>query len=258
MGTITQLLNHARSELGTREGPNNHTEYAREAGHADNQPWCATFLVAMFRRNGMKLGNESAYTPSLAQSLKDQGCQISGPRRGCVVFYYFDSMGRIAHTGVVEAVRSDGTFETIEGNTDVAGGRTGGQVMRKLRSQYKTSFFMPKGYTTKPLTRLQKLQRALETDRDNIWGPDTERRALNMRAAGRTHLGRPNIRRDFNEKLVQSIVDVQQDGIWGPRTRSAFVGWLKGFQNFLGVRQTGYWDTATDRAFLAFRKRYHR
>ena len=76
------VLRHAATELGTVEGPNNATEYAAEAGHAPHQPWCATFLVAMFRRAGMRLPNESAYTPTMYQGLRREGCVIGGPERG--------------------------------------------------------------------------------------------------------------------------------------------------------------------------------
>ena len=68
--TADDVLYHAATEIGTVEGPNNATEYAAEAGHAPHQPWCATFQVAMFRRAGMQLPSESAYTPTMYQGLR--------------------------------------------------------------------------------------------------------------------------------------------------------------------------------------------
>ncbi len=50
VASSADVLHHAATEIGTVEGPNNATEYAAEAGHAPHQPWCATFIVAMFRR----------------------------------------------------------------------------------------------------------------------------------------------------------------------------------------------------------------
>ncbi len=141
MTTAQEVLNHARSELKTVEGPNNSTEFAAEADHANNQPWCATFLVAMFRRGGMRLPSESAYTPTMLNGLKHR--IINGPQVGALCFLYFASKGRVAHCGLVEAVRSDGRFYNIEGNTDKAGGRTGGRVMRQLRSRNGWTFVMP-------------------------------------------------------------------------------------------------------------------
>lgn len=139
MSTALTVLNFERAELGYVETPVNHTKYAGMAGHANGYAWCATFQVAMFRKAHMKLGNESAYTPSLYASLP----HITGPRVGALAFFYFPSEGRIAHVGLVESVRSDGRFVSIEGNTDVAGGRTGGRVMRKVRSTVNVHFAMP-------------------------------------------------------------------------------------------------------------------
>ncbi|MDR6783758.1 hypothetical protein [Pedobacter africanus] len=45
---------------------------------------------------------------------------------------YFPEKGRIAHCGIVEAIK--GSFIVcLEGNTNVAGSREGDRVMRKLR-----------------------------------------------------------------------------------------------------------------------------
>src|SRR5690606_16984634 len=46
----------------------------------------------------------------------------------------FPGMGRVSHVGIVEKVHGPRDITAIEGNTDAAGGRTGGKVMRKRRS----------------------------------------------------------------------------------------------------------------------------
>ena len=130
----TDLLDACRHELGYRERPGNRTKYAAEAGHADGQPWCATYLVAMARKVDLHLPSESAYTPAMAQGFRDDGRWFAEPRVGALVFFRWPELGRIAHVGIIEALRSDGRLITLEGNTDSAGRRTGGQVMRKVRS----------------------------------------------------------------------------------------------------------------------------
>ena len=50
MATVEQYLDEAASELRTTESPpgSNRTEFASEAGHANGQPWCATFLAVSY------------------------------------------------------------------------------------------------------------------------------------------------------------------------------------------------------------------
>lgn len=49
-----------------------------------------------------------------------------------VMGIYFPSKGRIAHCGIVTAVKGE-WIESTEGNTNVAGSREGDAVMKKLR-----------------------------------------------------------------------------------------------------------------------------
>ena len=94
MSTAEELVALAEGEVGTVESPagSNRTRYAAEAGHANGQPWCATFCVAMARRLGMRFGNESAYTPSLLGSMP-HGPE---PRLGALAFFDFpDSVHRV-------------------------------------------------------------------------------------------------------------------------------------------------------------------
>ncbi len=132
-GTRADFLYRLRKELGFVEGPNNWNPYAAEVGHANNQPWCASFVAAMAKRAGVALPSTSAYTPTMANGFKRIDRFDYLPRIGSLVFFEWPNMGRIAHVGVVEAIRDDGALVTIEGNTDSAGGRTGGRVMRQVR-----------------------------------------------------------------------------------------------------------------------------
>ncbi|HEX8004223.1 MAG TPA: CHAP domain-containing protein [Mycobacteriales bacterium] len=143
MTTAADVLNRARKELGYDEGPNNSNKFAPLAGHANNQPWCASFVVAMFRAAGLKLPSESAYTPAMAQGFQKAGCWSTKPSVGAVVFFKWPSMGRIAHVGIVESVRPDGSIVTIEGNTNKKGSRTGGSVLRMARRANIAGYGIP-------------------------------------------------------------------------------------------------------------------
>lgn len=131
------IIAAAVGELGYTESPagSNRTKYAKEAGHANGQPWCATFVVAMARRVGVKLPSESAYTPTMAAGFKSL---TKLPQPGDIAFFDFpDSKRRIQHVGIVESVNfAKATVTCIEGNTSpgTAGSQdNGGGVYRRTR-----------------------------------------------------------------------------------------------------------------------------
>ena len=41
---IEAVMKAARDEIGYHEGANNANKFAKIAGHANNQPWCATLI----------------------------------------------------------------------------------------------------------------------------------------------------------------------------------------------------------------------
>lgn len=147
MATVEDVLTVARRQIGFIEGPNNGNPYAAVASHADHQPWCASFVVACFKRAGQHLPGTSAYTPTFAQAFKDAGRWSHHGQPGDVVFFQWPTLGRIAHVGIVESLNPDGSYVCIEGNTDVKGGRTGGRVMRQVRRSSIAGFGRP-AYTT--------------------------------------------------------------------------------------------------------------
>lgn len=99
--------------------------------------WCAMFVSWCADQAGA-LGTvipRHSYTPSGAEWFKSRGAWhdgAAGIRRGDVVYFDFGK-GRISHVGFVESTGSDGTFETIEGNTGAPDQRSGGCVARKRR-----------------------------------------------------------------------------------------------------------------------------
>src|SRR5205814_6457398 len=97
------------------------------------------------------------------------------------------------------------------------------------------------------LTKVQRIQIALEVDADNKWGAFTDSRAMTMRNASRAHAGRPsNVVRDFDVRVAQRVIDTDPDGVWGRLSQTALYAWIKSLQHILGVGVTGYWDKETD------------
>ena len=138
MSTADRFISEALREIGYTEAPpgTNRTKFAAEAGHADAQPWCASFVVAIARRTEVQLPSESAYTPAMATAFRKAQRLFDTPQSGDVAFFDFpDSKKRIQHVGIVESATA--THVTcIEGNTSrgSAGSQdNGGGVFRRKR-----------------------------------------------------------------------------------------------------------------------------
>jgi surface antigen len=129
----SRVLAVARKEIGYREGRNNDTKYGRWYPMNHNA-WCAMFVSWVASQAGASnIIPKHAWTPSGAQWFKDRGRYNKTPKKGAIVYFFWPSMGRIAHVGIVEAVKADGSIVTIEGNTSPNGGRTGDGVYRLVR-----------------------------------------------------------------------------------------------------------------------------
>lgn len=132
-GDLTKVFAAARANLGYKEGPGENQNKFSAYWHHPAEPWCADSAAYMLKQGNALDVTWSAFTPSFAKAYQDVGRWGHSPKIGAVVFFQWPGMGRIAHVGLVESLRPDGRIITLEGNTDVAGGRTGGQYMRKVR-----------------------------------------------------------------------------------------------------------------------------
>ncbi|MEU6033963.1 CHAP domain-containing protein [Actinomadura sp. NPDC047616] len=127
MPTADDLLRVARSQLGTAERSDGWTKYGaayetrkKVRGYA-RAAWCDMFVGwCADQIDALAIVGDFAYTPSHATWFRNHDRWGSKPRKGAIVF--FDWAGSrnipaIDHVGIVEAVRSDGSIVTIEGNT---------------------------------------------------------------------------------------------------------------------------------------------
>lgn len=166
--TADAVIAQARSEIGYTESPagSNRTKFAAEAGHANGQPWCATFCVAMARRCGGQVGNESAYTPSLYGSMT----HVSDPAVGDFAFFDFpDSTHRIQHVGIVVSATAS-TVTCVEGNTSAGSGGSqsnGGGVYERTRSRSVVVGFGRPAYSEEADMTPGESEALVET-RDNV------------------------------------------------------------------------------------------
>lgn len=155
MTSAGQVLDRARSQIGTVEARDGSNPYGKAYG-MDRVAWCAEFQWWCFTTaGGSALIPRTAYTPTFAAWFQGKGQASRTPRVGSLVFYDWpgDGVDRISHVGIVEAVNSDGTITTIEGNTTsgIAGNQSaGGGVWRRRRSQSAVVIYGHPAYSGTP------------------------------------------------------------------------------------------------------------
>lgn len=117
-----QVIEHARSWLGYTAGTNNVFGY-------DN--YCIAFVCACMKNVGIDFIN-TAWCDDAKYWAKEKGIWIDDPYAGQpgypIAFDFKPKNGVTNHFGIVESVRDDGGYNTIEANT---GNPTG--IYRKVR-----------------------------------------------------------------------------------------------------------------------------
>lgn len=137
----------AKKFIGQKEKPGNDFDdntplgkILKEAGHKDGEAWCCYFAEAVFVETLRSLF--SASTVQTFQNFKDAGYEITDiPQVGSLVIWQRYKDGKATwqgHAGIVSKVNQDGSFQTIEGNTNSSGSREGDSVQEKNRSNIKT------------------------------------------------------------------------------------------------------------------------
>lgn len=153
---IKTLLNVWRSRLGLGEDPDgsNHNMitawYNENVEHIGDGPWCEmTHAWATYTAGLEILQKARAYTPYAAGDAQKGTRGMSwhlgtkGMMAGDKTYYDWDgnsskSVGEVDHTGIVEHIYDDGTFDVLEGNT---GSAQGGMLKRVRRnSKYVTGY----------------------------------------------------------------------------------------------------------------------
>lgn len=142
MSTNTgSVLATAGKEVGVHEvGGNNRgkrvEEYLACVGLHAGDPWCAAFVAWCLREAGATLGGDgwpkTGFCPTIETWAKQRGVLRAQPQAGDV-FLLCDAQGPF-HTGFVVSVNSNGTVETIEGNTNDGGSADGDGVFRRRRN----------------------------------------------------------------------------------------------------------------------------
>jgi len=145
-GSLEAIIEVAKKELGTIEGPkDNETKYGKWSG-ANFQPWCQSFVSWSAFTAGVKSFPKTASTVAAADWFKKNSrwsdARNDDPTPGDWIYFDFpdDGVNRISHVGLCIKNNGDGTIQVIEGNTSgTAKGdqRNGGMCVEKTRAYVK-------------------------------------------------------------------------------------------------------------------------
>jgi hypothetical protein len=149
-GTLAKIIEVAKAEVGTIEGPkDNETKYGKWTG-ANFLPWCQSFVSWCAYTSGLdaKKYPKSAATIAASDWFKKNNrwadARNDDPTPGDWIYFDFpdDGVNRISHVGICIKNNGDGTIQVIEGNTSgTAKGdqRNGGMCVEKTRAYVKNN-----------------------------------------------------------------------------------------------------------------------
>lgn len=156
MATARNVIDYALTQVGIMEVPANsnnviyNTHYYGGAVSGSDYPWCCAFVWDIFRLCGCSElfygGMKTAYCPTYESWAKAQGLSVGvdNGRIGDVVTFDFGK-GRAQHIGFILGKNSDGTYQTLEGNTSVSSDDNGGAVMIRTRAKSQMRYiFRPR------------------------------------------------------------------------------------------------------------------
>lgn len=269
--TRAAVMRLALNEKGYREGANNKNKYSTANGRGAEY-WCQDFAQWVLQRGKV----ETPITAScrFAESwFKRKKRLHTKPQVGDQFFIYFPSKKRVAHTGFVTGISADGrTVYTIEGNSNPGGSRNGYGVVRRARPVlaqpgrtgirsygrpvYGTAPVKPKPTPKpKPVFRVADLERALRLSVDGKWDAAVEHRLSPMRAIARQE-GSAGGLSPAAIREAQRASGAKDDGVWGPKSRSAFKKTLPRVQLAFDVAPDGSWGPVTEAKYQELRKKY--
>jgi hypothetical protein len=138
----------ALGEIGVKETPANSNRgkevesYLSSVGLSGGNAWCMAFVYWCVDEAAKAKGVANPLFKTggvLRQSRERSYLSSQTPKVGSI--FIMDYGNGFGHTGFVERIEGN-TLHTIEGNTDSAGSRTGGRVMRQTRQRNQIKEFL--------------------------------------------------------------------------------------------------------------------
>ena len=138
--SLSGVLAAARKEVGYKEGERNDNKFAAIAGHANHQPWCATFVRACFiSGKEAKAIPDTAYCPYIEAWGRQHNRVVpyKEAKKGDLVLFDFSRTGKADHVGILNYdydPTKPNLIRTIEGNTGSQSQTNGDGVATKARA----------------------------------------------------------------------------------------------------------------------------
>jgi hypothetical protein len=216
-GTVAALIEVARKEVGTIEGPkDNETKYGKFT-KANFLPWCGSYVNWCAHQAGVKMPNTVSTVAGAAAFKKmktwfEADCGQS-PQPGDILYFDFpgDGVDRISHVGICTGIDSDGVVLTLEGNTSSrksGSQRNGGEVCEQVRA-YKSN-------------KKKVMVSIVGWGRPNYVGNEVEAEVPEQDAPAFPGQIRPGAKGE-SVKIVQKALGLKADGEYGPHTKKAVI-----------------------------------
>ena len=136
MATATQIINREKSYIGTKDTGKFNRDYY---GYDNGKPWCCVFQWDAFREeDASKLfynGNKTASCTAVLDWGINKGLTVNlyDGMPGDLILFDWNKSGDADHIGMIISKNSDGSYQTVEGNTSIGNNSNGGQVMERTR-----------------------------------------------------------------------------------------------------------------------------
>lgn len=218
-GTAELLIEIAKKEVGTIEGPkDNETKYGAFT-KVNFNPWCGSFLMWCANEAGVKVPN-TVSTVSGAAAFNKMGTWFDAdcgeaPQPGDFLYHDFpgDGVDRISHVSLCVKDNGDGTVVSIDGNSaSSAKGsqRNGGEVVMKDRA-YKAN-------------KKKVMISIVGWGRPNYKGNEvTAKIPAPVEAPAFPGTIKPGTT-GSGVKVIQRALGLASDGEYGPATKKAVIG----------------------------------
>jgi hypothetical protein len=257
-GSLEAIIEVAKAEVGTIEGPkDNETKYGKWSG-VNFQPWCQSFVSWTAFTSGLdpKKYPKTASTVAAADWFKKNNrwadARNDDPTPGDWIYFDFpdDGVNRISHVGLCIKNNEDGTIQVIEGNTSGTSKgdqRNGGMCVEKTRAYVKNKkgilnavvgWGRPVYAGEENVPLLSKAGASAPVNNTPAPVATAEKKQFKPFKVGS---------KGESVKKLQELLGINADGDFGPGTEKE----VKKFQKTSSLPVTGIVDQATLKALRA-------
>jgi hypothetical protein len=247
-GTLDLIIEIAKKEVGTIEGPkDNETKYGKWTG-ANFLPWCQSFVSWCAHTSGLdpKKYPKSASTVAAADWFKKNNrwadARNDDPTPGDWIYFDFpeDGVNRISHVGICIKNNGNGTIQVIEGNTSGTSKgdqRNGGMCVEKTRSYVKDN-------------KLKLINGIVGWGRPVYTGEENTPLLSKVGSSDLT----PNPAKSVSEKPVAASAPAKTKATPAALKKGSKGPKVKEIQKALGLKADGQFGPGTEKAVKDFQK----